>query len=304
VKLPLGKGSITERIAGMAGIDPARAALLGSMGRRAARAVDAVQPHLRTARDLRDRWAHHPLFFLLRRLPLAQVGQLLRLVDEAGEEIVIDLAAPVMTGSALAQALHEELVFAEVEPVVRRQLVHGLTHAQAGEWEDACPPLVVALQHLRRTEAARRPEPEPPKEGPPAVRTQSTLAQRIAASERVRPVAQRSGPAVERAGAWVRGAIAQGRTSLTYRLDGDARRQVVFLTAELVRWLEQAGQHGSARLLVRELAAAIRNERERRLPTSRQIRNAQQAALEAAAPPDGRAHIDAANDPGLPASHE
>jgi hypothetical protein len=279
VKLPRGRGSLGERLASLAGVDPKRAALLGEVGRRAARAVDAVQPHLRTARDLRDRWGGHPLFFLLRRLPLAQAGQLLRLVDEAGEEIVVELAAPVITSSTLVAVLHEELLFvADLDPAVRRQLLHGLRHAEAGEWEDACPPLVIAMQHLGGGDPAE-PRAAAATGNLPA-RSQGPTALRVL--ERARPLAERTSPLLERAGSWARGALAQGRTSQTYRLGGDARRQAVFLVAELVRWLERSGQDRSAQLLIRELARAVRSERERRQPRSRQLRQGRENLLEAA----------------------
>src|SRR5262249_5341452 len=117
----------------------------------------ALQPRIRTLRELRDRWGGHPLWFLLRRLPVTQVATLLRLVDTAGEEVVIDLLAPVITQSALVVLIQEELLFVPIEltPALRRQIAHGLEHAQAGDWEHAAPPLVLGLQELsRRARAA------------------------------------------------------------------------------------------------------------------------------------------------------
>jgi hypothetical protein len=264
-----------ERLAGLAGIDPKRAALLGELGRRAASAIDAVQPHLRTARELRDRWAGSPLFFLLRRLPVAQAGQLLRLVDEAGEEIVVELAAPVLMRSAIVQVIHEELLFVRTLPeAVRRQIVHGLEHVRAGEWEDACPPLVISLQELARLDAQQG-------DGAPSGQDGNLPAVRPEAS----PPAIRLSPGVrrrmlERAGSWARDAFAQGRTSQTFRLGGDARRQSVYLTAEVIRWLERRGLHLSAELFIRELAGAVRAERIRRHPAARQLVDGALPALE------------------------
>ena len=79
MKLPRGRGSLGERLAELAGIDPQRALLLGRVGRQAARAVEAVQPHVRNVFELirlhPDEWVGKPDPDELARLPLKDAGE-------------------------------------------------------------------------------------------------------------------------------------------------------------------------------------------------------------------------------------
>src|SRR4051794_38240911 len=240
-----------------AGVDAQRAALLGRVAGRAAAAADALQPRLRTLRDLRDRWGGHPLWFLLRNLPVAQAATLVRLVDEAGEEVVLDLLEPVIKGSALVVLIQEELLFVpfELSQPLRRQVGHGLEHALSGEWEHAGPPLVLGLQELvRRSRAAENGADHPasrPSEAPLPAR-------------RPDPRTQKQRPYVQKATEWARQALDQGRVSRSYDVDADARRQAMFLVCELVRWLERQGRTAAAAYTVRALSISIQSERDRR----------------------------------------
>ncbi len=255
VKLPR-SNSWTSRIIKAAGVDAQRAALLGRVAGRAALAAEALQPRLRTLRDLRDRWGGHPLWFLLRNLPVAQAATLVRLVDEAGEEIVLDLLEPVIKGSALVVLIQEELLFSPVEltPALRRQIGHGLEHALAGEWEEASPPLVLGLQDMNRRARAAENGGEPSTVTPDAAPLPA----------RREPQSRAARPYVRKAGDWARAALEQGRTSRSYDVDGDARRQAIFLVCELVRWLERQGRTAASAYTVRALGISIQAERDRR----------------------------------------
>jgi hypothetical protein len=239
-----------------AGVDAERAALLGRVAGRAAQAAEALQPRLRTLRELRDRWGGHPLWFLLRNLPVAQAATLVRLVDEAGEEVVLDLLEPVIKGSALVVLIQEELLFSPVElsPALRRQVGHGLEHALAGEWEEAGPPLVLGLQDLNRRARAA----ENGSETTPVAPTAAPLPARREAQVRA------ARPYVRKAGDWARAALEQGKPSRSYDVDSDARRQGIFLVCELVRWLERQGRTAASAYTVRALGIAIQAERDRR----------------------------------------
>src|SRR4051794_21685738 len=238
-----------------AGVDAERAALLGRVAGRAAQAAEALQPRLRTLRELRDRWGGHPLWFLLRNLPVAQAATLVRLVDEAGEEGGLDLLEPVIKGSALVVLIQEELLFSPVEltPALRRQVGHGLEHALAGEWEEAGPPLVLGLQELNRRARAAENGSDTTAVAPTA---------RLPARREAPPRTAR--PYVRKAGDWARAALDQGRPSRSYDVDADARRQGIFLVCELVRWLERQGRTAASAYTVRGLGIAIQAERDRR----------------------------------------
>jgi hypothetical protein len=255
VKIP-GSDSWRSRLLQAAGVDAQRAALLGKVAGRAAAAAEALQPRLKTLRELRDTWGGHPLWFLLRNLPMAQAATLLRLVDEAGEEVVVDLLQPVITRSALTVLIAEELLFVPVElsPALRRQIGHGLEHAQAAEWEEADPPLVLGLQELnRRSRAAADGAREPGAAGG---------APLPARREQVRYRAAR--PYAQKVAEWTRSALDQTRVSRSYDVDADARRQAIFLVCELVRWLERQGRTAASAYTVRALAISIQSERDRR----------------------------------------
>jgi hypothetical protein len=254
VKVPRSNGW-SSRILKAAGVDAQRAALLGRVAGRAAQAAEAVQPRLKALRELRDRWGGHPLWFLLRNLPVAHVATLLRLVDEAGEEVVLDLLEPVIKESALVVLIQEELLFVPVElsQPLRRQIGHGLEHALAGEWEHAGPPLVLGLQEVvRRARAAENgtDHASQPTGAPlPARRPEPRRAPR---------------PVVQKAADWARQALDQGRASRSYDVDADARRQAMFMVCELVRWLERQGRTAAAAYTVRALSISIQSERDRR----------------------------------------
>jgi hypothetical protein len=244
--------------------------MLGRVAGRAAQAAEALQPRLRTLRELRDRWGGHPLWFLLRNLPVTQAATLVRLVDEAGEEVVVDLLEPVIKGSALVVLIQEELLFSPVElsPALRRQIGHGLEHALAGEWEEAGPPLVLGLQDLNRRARAVENGADAAAPAPIAA---PLPARRETASRVARPY-------VRKAGDWARAALDQTRVSRSYDVDGDARRQAIFLVCELVRWLERQGRTAASAYTVRALGISIQAERDRR-------RGATVRPLPAAEPP-------------------
>jgi hypothetical protein len=255
VKLPR-SDTWRSRLLQAAGVDAQRAAVLGRFAGRAAQAAEALQPRLRTLRELRDRWGGHPLWFLLRNLPVAQAATLIRLVDEAGEEVVLDLLQPVIKESALVVLIQEELLFSPVEltPALRRQVGHGLEHALAGEWEEAGPPLVLGLQELtRRARAAEN--------GGTDVPAMPAAAPLPARRE---PAARATRPYVRKATDWARAALDQAKASRTYDVDGDARRQAIFLVCELVRWLERQGRTAASAYTVRALGISIQAERDRR----------------------------------------
>jgi hypothetical protein len=235
--------------------DPKRRAALaqaGGLSRRALDGLDLLVPRLAGARAVAGRWGGHPLFFLLRRLPVRSLGQLALLVDEKGEEAVSELMGEAIMDPEVAAAIDLDLVEAGgLSPRVRHHLRHGAAHATAGEWDDACPPLALALRTaVRERQEAERHEARVPVGSVDLIVTEK------------RPTAQ----AVSRSRALAGRAMARLRAPREPDIEADPRRQAVRLVADLLKLLETEGRTTSSAVFLRLVELRIQGARDRRRP--------------------------------------
>jgi hypothetical protein len=247
-------GLAARELARMAADPKRRAALAqaGGLGRRALDGFDLLAPRFAGARALAGRWGGHPLFFLLRRLPVRSLGQLALLVDEKGEDAVSELMGEAITDPEVAAALDLDLVQARaLSPRVRHHLRHGVAHATAGEWDDACPPLALALRTaVRERQVAERHEARVPVGTVELIVTEDRPSSR--ALSRPRALAGR--------------AMARLRAPREPDIEADPRRQAVRLMADLLKLLESEGRSTSSAVFLRAVEQRIQGARDRRRP--------------------------------------
>jgi hypothetical protein len=247
-------GRAARELARMAA-DPKRRAVLtqaGGFGRRALDGVDLLVPRLAGARALAGRWGGHPLFYLLRRLPVRSLGQLALLVDEKGEDAVNELMGEAITDPEVAAAIDLDLVEARgLSPRVRHHLRHGAAHAAAGEWDDACPPLALALRTaVRERHEAERDEARVP----------------VGSVELIVTEERPSTRAVSRSRALAGRAMARLRAPREPDIEADPLRQAVRLVADLLKLLEGEGRSTSTAVFLRSVENRIQGARDRRRP--------------------------------------
>jgi hypothetical protein len=248
-------GRAARELARMAADPKRRAALAqaGGLGRRAMDGFDVLVPRLAGARALAGRWSGHPLFFLLRRLPVRSLGQLALLVDERGEDAVSELMGEAITDPDVAAALDLDLVEARgLSSSVRHHLRHGVAHASAGEWDDACPPLALALRTaVRERQAAERHEARVPVGNVELIVTER------------RP----SDHGLSRSRALAGRAMARLRAPREPDIEADPRRQAVRLVADLLKLLDSEGRTTSSAAFLRTVEQRVQGARDRRRPT-------------------------------------
>ena len=238
----------------MAGDPKRRAALAqaGGLGRPALDGFDLLAPRFAGARALAGRWGGHPLFFLLRRLPVRSLGQLALLVDEKGEDAVSELMGEAIHGPRGGRrARSRPGAGAGPSPRVRHHLRHGAAHATAGEWDDACPPLALALRTaVRERQVAERHEARVP----------------VGTVELIVTEDRPSARAVSRPRALAGRAMARLRAPREPDIEADPRRQAVRLMADLLKLLESEGRSTSSAVFLRAVEQRIQGARDRRRP--------------------------------------
>lgn len=194
-----------------------------------------------------DEWRAHPLWFLLSAFGLRDARPLVGLSPVEVEDALLDAIEDVVRDGKLTAVLRKLVSESSYPPACSRDwLIHGLEHAEGGEWVQAVPPLIAGLEGALYGVALDR----------------SLIAPRkgkfVGAEKLVKTLAVSS----EFEAFMIRRVYGgEGNAFRHGRADSGERRQTLHSVVALVGWvdafLEESLMRGLGRLLAERLPGAV-----------------------------------------------